>query len=93
MYKRANNISPEIMKEVFNFYGEIGFDLKQQNIFRQLLFNSVYNDAEIVSFLGSKIWEKIPKNMKKPESFKKEIKKWKPNNCLRVKHIYKMLDF
>ena len=32
MHKEANNISPEIMKEVFNFCGEIGFDLKQQNI-------------------------------------------------------------
>ena len=93
MHKEANNISPEIMKEVFNFCGEIGFDLKQQNIFREPLFNSVYNGTDRVSFLGSKIREIIPKNMKKSESFKKKIKIWKPNNCRCVKHIYKMLDF
>ena len=43
MYTKANNISPEIMKEVFNFCGEICYDLKQKNIFRGSLFNSVYN--------------------------------------------------
>ena len=72
MYKEANNVSPEIMKEVFNFCGEIDYDLKQQNIFRQPLFNSVYNSTERISFLGSKILEIIPKNMKKLESFKKK---------------------
>ena len=72
MHKEANNISPEIMKEVFNFCGEIGFDLKQQNIFREPLFNSVYNGTDRVSFLRSKIREIIPKSMKKPESFKKK---------------------
>ena len=46
MYKVANNVLPEIMKEVFNFCGEIGYDLKPQNIFRQPLFNSVYNGTE-----------------------------------------------
>ena len=84
MYKEANNISPEIMKEVFNFCGEIGYDLKQKNIFRESLFNSVYNGTEKVFFLGPKIWEVIPKNIIKLgslNSFTKEIKNWKPNNC------------
>ena len=65
------------MKEVFNFCGEIGYDLKQKNIFRGSLFNSVYNGTERVSFLGPKIWEVIPKNMIKLgslNSYKKEIK-------------------
>ena len=34
MYKVANNVLPEIMKEVLNFCGEIVYDLKQENIFR-----------------------------------------------------------
>ena len=33
LYEEANNISTEIKKEVFNFRGEIGYGLKQQNIF------------------------------------------------------------
>ena len=34
LYEEANNISTEIIKEVFNFCGERGYDLKQQNIYR-----------------------------------------------------------
>ena len=37
----------------------------------------------MVSFLGPKIWEIISENIKKLETintFKKEIKKWKPHN-------------
>lgn len=41
LYEEASNISTEIMKEVFNFRGEIGYSLKQQNIFRRPHFNSV----------------------------------------------------
>ena len=41
LYEEANNISTEIMKELFNFRGEIGYGLKQQNIFRRPHFNSV----------------------------------------------------
>lgn len=41
LYEEANNISTEIKKEVFNFRGEIGYGLKQQNIFWRPHFNSV----------------------------------------------------
>lgn len=40
------------------------------------------NANERFSFPGPNIWEIIPENIKKLESlnsFKKEIKKWKPN--------------
>lgn len=40
------------------------------------------NANERVSFPGPNIWEIIPENIKKLESlnsFKNEIKKWKPN--------------
>lgn len=54
MNKVANGISPEIMKEIFNFCGKIGYHLRQQNIFRIPLVNSVYNCTERVPFLGPK---------------------------------------
>ena len=41
LYEEAKNISTEIKKEVFNFRGEIGYGLKQQNIFWRPHFNSV----------------------------------------------------
>lgn len=40
LYEEAHNSSTEIMKKVFNFREEIGYGLKQQNIFRQPHFNS-----------------------------------------------------
>lgn len=52
------------MKE-FNFRGEIGYDLRHQNIFRRTSVKLVNNATEGVSFLGPKIWEIIPENIKK----------------------------
>ena len=48
-----------------------------------LIVNSVYNGTETGSFLGSKICEWIPTEIKELVSlngFKKAIKKWKPVN-------------
>ena len=50
MYKVANDISKEIMKKVFNFCGEIGYDLRQQSISRRPLVNSLYKGTERDAF-------------------------------------------
>ena len=50
MYKVANDISKEIMKKVFNFCGEIGYDLRQQSIFRRPLVNPLYKGTERDTF-------------------------------------------
>ena len=50
MYKIANDISKEIMKKVFNFCGEIGYDLRQQSIFRRPLVNPLYKGTERDAF-------------------------------------------
>ena len=64
----------------FNFRGEIGYDLRNQNIFRRTSVKLVNNATEGVSFLGPKIWEIIPENIKKQNlevNFKEKIKKIK----------------
>lgn len=68
MCKVANNISLEIMKNVFNFCREIRTELRQQNFFIRPVVDLVYNDTERVCFVDSKIWDMIPENMKKLES-------------------------
>ena len=50
MYKVATDISKEIMKKVFNFCGEIGYDLRQQSISRRPLVNSLYKGTERDAF-------------------------------------------
>ena len=46
--------------------------------------HSVYNGTESTSYLGPKIWEQIPAEIKNKDSldgFKKEFKKWKTAEC------------
>ena len=46
---------------------------------------SVFNGTESISLLGPKIWNIVPNQLKQLETinaFKREIKKWKPVNCL-----------
>ena len=72
------------MKEIFRIREENGYNLRHQNTFKRPIVNSVYNGTEIASFLGPKIWELIPTEIKELvslNSFKKAIKKWKPVNC------------
>ena len=46
--------------------------------------NSIYYDSETISFLGLKIWESLPSNIKDSQTlniFKSNIESWKPENC------------
>ena len=84
MYKVANNISPEIMKDVFKLREETYYNLRHTTEFVTNQINSVYHGSESASYLGPKIWEQIPNAIKNKDSligFKKEIKKWIPLNC------------
>ena len=80
MCKVVNGGSPEIMKEIFRIREENEYNLRHQStFFKRPKVNSVYNDTETLSFLGSKIWELIPTEIKELVSlnnFKKAIKKW-----------------
>ena len=72
MYKVVNGGSPEIMK-IFRIREENGYNSRHQNT-----FNLVYNGTETVLFLGPKIWELIPTEIKELVSlngFKKAIQK------------------
>ena len=45
---------------------------------------SIYYGSETISFLGLKIWESLPSNIKDSENlniFKSNIESWKPENC------------
>ena len=45
---------------------------------------AVYHDTENISYLEPKIWDIVCielKNTQSLNSFKKSIRKWKPNNC------------
>ena len=82
IYKVINNISPEIMKDIFI--------LKQNNrynsneIFVTKNIRTEHYGKESVSYLGPKIWKIIPNDIKVSKSlkeFKLKIRLWKPDKC------------
>ena len=84
MYKVANDMSPEIMNEVFKLRNTPHYNLRHTSLFSTEPIHSVFNGTESASYLGPKIWEQIPAEIKNKDSldgFKKEIKKWKPIAC------------
>ena len=91
MSKVKNIISPEIIKELFppkvNPY-----DLCNNNSFKRRRVNSVWHGTESVSYLGPKIWDLVPNEIKEFESlngFKFKIKRWVPEGCpCRMCKIY-----
>ena len=83
IYKVANGICPEIMNDIFKLRENTHYNLKGTSQFLSDPIHSVLNVSESASYLGARIWEEIPTDIKKDSliGFKKEIKKWKPLNC------------
>ena len=84
MFKVSKNFAPKIFSDIFSFRHETPYNLRQQSDFCIRQVKTVYNGKETVSYLGPKIWDLVPSELKEKQSiagFKNEIKKWKPNDC------------
>ena len=84
LHKIANAMSPKVMSEVFKLRDIPCYNLRHTSQFSADPIHSVYNGTESASYLGPKVWEQIPAEIKNKESldgFKREIKKWKPVEC------------
>ena len=84
MYKLINNLSSPTMNRVFKLNSDSRYNLRQILQFSRSLVKSVYHGTETVSYLGPKIWDILPddyKTRQNLDTFKIEIKKWKPENC------------
>ena len=78
LYKIANYMSPKIMSEVFKLRDTLCYNLRHTSQFSTDPIHSAYNGTESASYLGPKIWEQIPAEIKNKESLdgsKREIKK------------------
>ena len=85
LYKIANDMSPEMMSEVFKLRDTPCYNLRLTSQFSADLIHSVCNGTKSASYLGPKVWEQISAEIKNKESldgFNREIKKWKPVECL-----------
>ena len=84
IYKVGNGICLEIMNDIFKLRESTHYTLRHNSQFLVNPIHSVFNGSESASYLGPKISEEIPTDIKNKDSligFKNEIKKWKPLNC------------
>ena len=84
IFKVKNNLSPEIMKQVFDCQ-EPYYNLRSETSqFGRENIKTTHYVIQSVKFLGPKIWTIVPQNIKNCKSwqeFKKLIKVWKPKDC------------
>ena len=77
-------MAPQIMNEVFPRNYTLNYNLHRHAEFASRAINTVHYGSESLSFLGSKIWEMLPvdlKNSDSLDSFKSGIKNWQPQEC------------
>ena len=83
MYKVKNNISPELMNNIFVQKDNL-YNLRSEPRWVIPAVKSVYHGTESLSFRGPKTWDMLPTDIKNSESlqdFVLKVKKWKPNGC------------
>ena len=84
IFKVNNNLSPEIMKQVFDF-PELCYNFRfETSQFKRGNIKTTHHGIQYVRFLRPKIWGMVPENIKNCKSlqeFKRLIKVWKPKAC------------
>ena len=68
MFKVSKGLCPEIAKGLFQFRCEIPYNLRQRSQFHIPFVRTVFIGTESIKYLGRKIWELIPDEMKELES-------------------------
>ena len=83
LYKVYLGLAPELMNDIFK-KRNVTYNFRKKSTFETRNIKSVYYGSETKFFIGPKIWELLPCNLKDSENlniFKSNIKCWKPENC------------
>ena len=83
MFKIHRGLSPEILRETF-VSKTSSYNLPRNDTFEKRKVHFVYYGTESLSFLGSKLWDLVPVQLKQSEtlcSFKLKIKIWVLFEC------------
>ena len=91
VFKFLNGISPQVMNEVFQVKSPAPYYLRDKNELDSRNPKTVAYGAESVSFMAPKIWSIVSQRLKNSQSlysFKKSIRKWKPNCPCRLYKTY-----
>ena len=68
LFKIPRVLSPEILREIFVFKAS-SYNLRRNNNFEKRQVHSIYHGTESLSFLGPKIWDLVPVELKQSDSF------------------------
>ena len=91
IFKFLNGLSPQIMNDVFQVKSPAPYYLRDKNELYSRNPKTVAYGTESVSFMAPKIWSIVPQELKNSQSlysFKKGIRKWKPNCPCRLCKTY-----
>ena len=83
MFKIHRGLSSEILRETF-VPKTSSYNLRRNDTFKKPKVDSVYHGTESLLFLGPKIWDLVPVELKLSEtlfSFKLRIRNWVPFEC------------
>ena len=84
LFKVFKGLSPVIFAEAFPVRQQSQYNMRNYSYFAMPRAKTVNHGLESLSYIGSKLWESIPSNMKEIDSvneFKRVIKTWKPDLC------------
>ena len=84
LFKVKNDLSPEIMKEMFVFQENKTYNLRNGNHLARKNIQTTQYGIESGSNLGAKLWNLLPRETKKSSFltiFKNKIRKWIPEKC------------
>ena len=79
LYKARNNLSTDIIKELFQLR-EGSYNLRNQTDFELIKVNTVNHGICSLKFFAAKVWDMVPTDLKSINSievFKNKVKKWK----------------
>ena len=98
IYEVKNDLSPEIMKEVFVFQENENYDFRSGTHLANSNMHTAHFGTGAITNLGPKLWKFVPDEIKSgsPLSiFKYNIKTWTTDNsrCRLCKIFVKDLDF
>ena len=85
LYKVINNLSPEIVSEIFYADNQPHYNLRRSYNFQSKNVRTIRYGTESLTYLANKIWSQIPNDLKEAptlEVFKAKIKLWQMSNCL-----------
>jgi len=83
LFKVKNNLSNHIMNDIFELRN-LNYNIRSQSDFLSKQVNTVNYGLKSLKYLGPKIWNFVPFDIRESQSlheFRRKIKLWVPENC------------